>query len=768
MEDLKHTEPIANGDGRHYILPSRPSFDDYQGITDDHDGEDIELRDILAALKRRWKTLLTVSAVTFVGAAAIYLGLPPVYIRSFSMAVEPLDRLTGQDSGTSILNTIPGGLIPGGALPGGVANDYSSLITVLQSELVLNPIVQVAQAQDPDFDYERLLESLSITQAGGAKILDVSFRAQNPDLVQLVVAELQAAYLDYSTETQQMGLIRRLNDLDVQVEVQRQVVSTTQTALAQFQSENQILDLRAAGEALELRRNTVLLEQQNARITLEATLETYNNLRNQLGLQPAEAVFVANLSESPVYQSLLAQYRSLESEIAIESARFRADTPVIQALQDKQAQLLPLLEAEIERNLGNAVTATGSITPQTLSYQGSIGRDLAKELVASVNQIQVLQVQDQSLSQLYNALSNQLGSLVNLGSDFREIERNLTLAEASLQRLLAAQQELKLQLEAETNPWVIVSGYDLTTPLEPESRLLRSLVLGFVASSVLGLGVVFLLEMMDQSYHDANSASKETQLPVLALIPWGRPLVAPAQLPQRSLVAAQGQSFVRSTDRPGVQQPLSADQPGFSSEQSQFESAFQALEANLHLLSSNSSPPVLLVSSSASGEGKTTVACHLALASARANRKALLIDCDLENPQVAQYFGIPYPAHSPQLPIPGSAALPTVTPLTKDGRVDLLHFPASQFISPIDLLTNPQFDLLPKKYRDEYDLIILDSSGSLNTADTKLISQHVDAVLLVLRLEETDKSVVNGAIRDFRMVCQVPILGLIANGIKLR
>jgi len=763
MEDLKHIEPAANGKRDYPQLIVSPNLEAYPEELDD----EIELRDLFAALKRRWRPLLGVTAVTFVGLVAFYVSRPPVYERSFSMAIEPLDTLTGRDSSSSGLAALGGGGLPGG-LTGGIGGaDYESLITVLQSELVLDPVVQVArsQAQDPDFDREQLLVDLTVEQAGRSKIVDVSFRASDPDLVDRVITELQAAYLNYSTETQQMALIRRLNDLNAQVVVQRQEVASTQASLAQFQGQNQILDLKSAGEALETRRSEVLLEQQNTRITIEATLEKYNNLRNQVGLQPAEAILVANLSESPVYQSLLAQYREMESEIAVESARFRAGTPMIQALQDKQRQLLPLLEAEVERNLGSAVTSAGLITPQTLGYQGTIGRDLAKELVTSINQIQVLEVQYQSLSQLYGALSEQLDNLVNLGSNFREIERNLALSEAALQRLLAAQQELKLQLEAETNPWTIVSGYDLATPLEPESRLFRGLVLGLIASTVLGLGTVFLLEMMDRSYHSAEQASEDTRIPLLATVPWTRQFQA--FTPQAHPMTAPASSFALSSSPRQIQSPTHAQLSDSFVGPMPFEAAFQDLAANLLLLGAKSAVQVVTLASCLTGEGKTTVATHLAIASARAKRKVLLVDCGGQPAQIGPSLGLSSSVPKQGTFTVGESMMPEIRPLLDQGHLDLVQLSDLENKVSTGLIASSQFELFLKKWRTEYDLILLDTTAPLNAAEAKLASQHADGVLLVLKIGQTDRDIVDAMVKDFRTTSQTPILGLVANGVNL-
>lgn len=752
MEELKQIEQPANGKRDYPQLVIAPNLDAYQEDTDD----EIELRDLFAALKRRWRPLLGVTAATFVGLVVLYVTRPPAYERSFSMAVEPLDQITG---GANV-PALPGGLagLTGGA--GGA--EYESLITVLQSELVLGPVVEVARAQteDPEFGHGQLLEALTVEQVGASKILEVSFRARDPDLVQGVIAELQATYLNYSTETQQMAQIRRLNDLNQQVQIQRGVVAETQVALAQFQAENQLLNLDAASQASEQRRRGILASRQDIRVNREIALAQYQVLQEQLGLNPAEAVVVTNLSESPVYQQILSQYRDIERQIALEKARFQEDTPVIQALRDQQNQLFPLLQAEGERILGNSVAAAGGTNPQTLGYQGTVGRGLVTQLVASVNEIRVLAVRDQALAELDARLAKELNDLVQLGSDFRDVERDLTLAEAALQRLLAAQQELKLQLEAETNPWIIVSGYDLSIPLEPESRLLRGLLLGLVASTVLGLGTVFVLEMLDRSYPSAEKAAEGTQLPLLGSVPWVDQLPPLVATPYASPIPAA----VGAWASPGASRTLSAH----AMEPTAFETAFQTLDANLRLLSAHSPVQIVAISSCDTMAGKTTVAAHLAVASARSGRKVLLVDGDLRGSAVGQRFGL-----RPPVPMPGSslakeAVMPEIQSVLEDGTLDVLQGASTHGMAPAGFLASAPFERFLKQCRSHYDLILLDTPTSLNVAETKIVSQYADGLLVVIKLGQTDRELVNGALKDFRTASKTPLLGLVANGVEAR
>ena len=84
MDNLKQIEPTANGKHDYPTLVVTPSL---MGAYPEDDDDEIELRDLFAALKRRWWSFLGVTAISFVGIMAWYMSRPPAYERSFSMAV---------------------------------------------------------------------------------------------------------------------------------------------------------------------------------------------------------------------------------------------------------------------------------------------------------------------------------------------------------------------------------------------------------------------------------------------------------------------------------------------------------------------------------------------------------------------------------------------------------------------------------------------------------------------------------------------------------
>jgi capsular exopolysaccharide synthesis family protein len=142
---------------------------------------------------------------------------------------------------------------------------------------------------------------------------------------------------------------------------------------------------------------------------------------------------------------------------------------------------------------------------------------------------------------------------------------------------------------------------------------------------------------------------------------------------------------------------------------------------------------VVMVASAVSGEGKTTLASHLAASLARGGRRTLLVDGDLRNPAAHKLFGMAAGPGFSEL-LRGELEPGQVVQNTPLENLSLLAAGACdrqalQALAQEGVLRNV-FDEL----KEQYDFLIVDVSPILPVADALLIGEHADAALLsVLR-----------------------------------
>jgi capsular exopolysaccharide synthesis family protein len=169
----------------------------------------------------------------------------------------------------------------------------------------------------------------------------------------------------------------------------------------------------------------------------------------------------------------------------------------------------------------------------------------------------------------------------------------------------------------------------------------------------------------------------------------------------------------------------------------------------------------LMITSAASDEGKTSLACHLAASLARAGRRTLLIDADLRKPDAHKVFGLP---NTPGLceVFRGESLLGGA--VRDAGLPGLRVLPAGRCDdNALRAVAQGAFHAVLAQVRQEYDFIIIDSSPVLGVPDALMLGKHADGVLFAAMLGESRTNRLAAAADRFSRV-DAPILGLVVNG----
>ena len=142
---------------------------------------------------------------------------------------------------------------------------------------------------------------------------------------------------------------------------------------------------------------------------------------------------------------------------------------------------------------------------------------------------------------------------------------------------------------------------------------------------------------------------------------------------------------------------------------------------------------VVMVGSAVSGEGKTSLACHLAASLARGGRRTLLVDADMRNPAAHQLFGLTSAPGFSEL-LRGEVEPNQVVQNTSLENLSLLAAGAADRRALQALAQEGILRTVLDELKEQYDFVIIDVSPILPVADALLIGEHADAVLLsVLR-----------------------------------
>lgn len=274
---------------------------------------------------------------------------------------------------------------------------------------------------------------------------------------------------------------------------------------------------------------------------------------------------------------------------------------------------------------------------------------------------------------------------------------------------------------------VIERAVTSSSPVGPQTR--RSVELAVVIGLLLGLGAVFLAENLDRRLRTPEDLERLTPWPLLGVIP--------------------ATAFV-----PNHQTPRD-------------EEALQMLSATLTYFNVDRPLSSVAVVSPLLGDGKTTVAVGLAVATARAGRRVALVDADLRRSQMPKRLGISkYEGVGTVLA--GEQELEQVLLVQRDkdspegGRLSVL--PAGMPPpNPAALLRSPKVGPLLRRLESMTDLVILDTAAALSVSDTIPLLRQVSGIVVVVRLNESSI----GAVRRLKKVIEGAhgtVLGVVATG----
>jgi capsular exopolysaccharide synthesis family protein len=262
-------------------------------------------------------------------------------------------------------------------------------------------------------------------------------------------------------------------------------------------------------------------------------------------------------------------------------------------------------------------------------------------------------------------------------------------------------------------------------PLAPVApKPLRNAALAGILTLLLGVGIVALRTVLDKTIRSEDDLLA-LNVATLAVIP---------RLRKRDIVFS---GIVRAARQAGLYEAV-----GF-------------LRVNLLTLFQNQLHPVLMISSTVPGEGKSSMTATLADGFASSGQRVLIIDADLRRgtqAEVWQKFSVESRWH--QLVGQGGARTSqeafrepaNVQVLRTEENVDVL--PAGPSVQDsLGLLNKADIGAALTLWRQQYDIILIDSAPLLALADGLVVGVHTDGVLMVTEFGRTSSQSVRGALR---------------------
>jgi capsular exopolysaccharide synthesis family protein len=620
--------------------------------------------------------------------------------------------------------------------------DYQTLLRVLKSPKLLIPLLEKVQANYGDITYEQINNQLKISRItyakdgkeAGTKILEFTYQDQDPAKIQSVLGTVSKYYLEYSRQERLKQTTRGMAYIDSQLPALRMRVDKLQRQLQLLRQQANLSLPDQSSKSFTDQASGISSQQISLEAQLAETRKLYKNLKEQLSQGNTAGVVALNPT---MYQTLIGQLQTLETQLAVSSTQYREDSLPMQSLREKQKNMRRLLEKEAESTI---------------------------ESVAS--QIQQLEARQRSLTTSENNLNKTIRDLPSVWRQYGDLERELGVATESLKVFLSKRETLKLGVGQQDTPWTVIKEPSIMTneqgsPLSvTATNKTKNLAIALVLSLLFGVAVGFIVEVLNRVFHTPEEVKWGTKLPILGVVPRAQKLKRITKKSNHRIPAVEN-----FADDPAKSRQLQAGRNKFRTDLDySFLESFASLYTNLRLLSPGISMRSLVITSAVKGDGKSTIAFHLAKTAASVGLRVLVVDADLRLPQLHLLLGLPNVRGLTDVIATDLSLNDAIQKSPEENNLFVLTA-GHNLDDPIKLLSSKKMLYLMEQFQTFFDLVIYDTPPLVGLADAHILAAETDGTLLVVQIERTDRSLVTQALEGLK-ISGASVLGTVVNGIK--
>ncbi len=689
-------------------------------------------RYLLALDRYKWPGLFTFLSILGISSLAAFRPEPPPEYYSESVLVD--------NSPQVVFANVTGEVQNQGKL---LINEDSLLSGVLLQE-----VSRKLEEQGINLTPAQIRENTQVAVVAAGDTADITTLSQqvtvrtigaNPEVTEPVLNVLIEGMIQLSQITNRQTLTNITDELNRRVP---EIASELKTAENELENYDRLegpaissaidgsLLSAIAGSQQQLRANDITLAGINAQI---------QSIQNQLGMSPQEAYASSALSADPSVAQLRAQIYDVETQQALlREQGFKELHPSMRELQGN----LDAFRMRLQERTNSVLKGDGAVASIPGNAQTNLDparAALANQLVALDTQREALLSQQAVIRQSEQSLQQEYSTLPN-----KQLERDRLASEAVRRRALYDQLRARqvdaevAQAETVTSLSVAVPAFTLQAPNEQAATWVI-LLAGGLGGLVVGGGVVYLLDMLDGTVRTAEELEgllQTQEVPMLGMIP---------AMKTRSPHAV-----------PVLVQPDSL-----------YNASYERFLSRLRLVGTEESaigPRMIVLTSTRSQEGKSVSAYNLAIASARAGRRTLLVEADLRSASKAEVLGLP--THSQAILEPLRYYSGHVGEnLQMVSYVENLYVCASPGPQrqPAAIIESSEMQQFLKDARARFDMVILDTPSLTRCDDALLLEEQTDGVVLVTRPGITEKAVLDTAIEELELSDDVRLLGAIIN-----
>lgn len=673
----------------------------------------ITLGRVLRVIAQRWISVLVFLLIGLVAAFAVYRISPTIYEAKSEFTMD-IRRPQGGRGGLADVG------IDMEQFGGTYEEIFNTRLSDWRSDKIVTKIIQQYRANYPaSTTTEReLIETLADSELElirHSRLITIAVRSTTANLAASLANAYAEAIESFTDEENKLRCDKAVAQIHEQVEKQRRQDESVAKQLLDFRTKNKIDDLNSEREILQqsLQKTTADVLEMRTQVTAatewEKVLRAAQETPENFGALPTAVPRSSEIGEA--YTRL--QNGKMEMNALL--ARYTRNHPEVKA-HEKQ---LETIKQEFVDAVSRALaTAHGN-------------------LAAYKNQLAVFEKNSEKL-RTELALIGQ--KIVSADAGLKQLEQEKEVSSTILTDLM--QKENEARIAAEQNNEIVRVGRPAlvpTKPVLPNPIIIFST--GAVLSLALGLLFVLVLDHLEDTIVSLHDIEGRLALKVLAVLP-----------------------HIRRKKREQVAKFIAENK------YSQFAEAMAGLR---NLLDSPRYQPVskvLLLMSTQPGEGKTITSCSLAISSAQAGKRTLLVDFDLRRPRLARVWGLKIDLdHSFSHDLSRKDGAHNFASLVMASGIEHLDVVASlppDNVNPASIMGSQVVPDFFKWARANYDRVIIDSPPFGIVGDVMTLASLVDSVMIMCCPDRTHFKPIQHAARSLGE-SGATVIGIVVNDVEM-
>lgn len=571
-------------------------------------------------------------------------------------------------------------------------------------------------------------------------IIQVEYSDEDPTRAENILAALMPAMVDQSRSintTRLKGIIDNLN-------------KRLPPANQEFQQAQQQLEryIRTEGPAIAAAQDGSLLasingseqQQRQMKLQIEGIDAQMRSLQSKLGLNPDQAYTSSALSADPILANLRAQIYQNEAQMKILSRDYRPDHPTMVELKkrlDAYEEMQRQRAAEVLGGNNMAAPLPSSQIRQDSNLDPA-RQQLAYSLINLQTQREALQQQLSAVSRSAQELRRDYSVLPNKQIEQARLQQQVQIKQALHDKMQAALADAQAA-EAETvSSLTIAKAPQVAVDIKPPLSVRLTVGAGALVGLLVAGGLILLLSTLDGKLYtveDVRKAVRQREVPLLGELP-----------------------FVINWE------PEQGETPILVNPDSPYLDFYERLRSNMRM-GTDQPLKVVLLTSTEVGEGKTVTAYNLAIASARAGKRTLLVEADLRSASYAKTLRLAPDPEANLDPLPYYGARNECIRLVPDIENLYIVPSAGPQRQPASILESSEMRRLLEDARGRFDLVVVDTPALSVCNDALLLEPYADGIVLVTRPRYTHDNMLAEAVEQFSEA-DMPLLGVVINAVE--